>query len=646
MKSINNLKIGTRLNLILGIVTVIIFAGFGIYTFHSQKKQIIENADLRMYEQLDDLVNIINTQINANQNRVNYAIKAANEIFYNYGEPEFGDTTYDVNAVNQISLNSKKETIQNFTIGGIDVYNDYDIVDKIKEVMGATATIFQKIDGGYLRISTNVLNENGERATGTFIPNSSEVVRTVESGETYHGRAFVVDDYYLTAYEPIWVNGQVQGMLYVGIQEKDLADLKGIFNSKEYFETGYPFLVSSDGTFIIHPKQEGQNISQLKVFEETLNTNSDVGKIRYKWPETNEGIWKYQYFHYIPVIDSYVGATFDEHILLKYLNQVKISVIIAVAIAVIIFILVVTFISRNISRNLNNGVEFANKVADGDLTATVELDQQDEIGMLAQALNRMVVKLQDIVANVGLSADNIASASQQVSSGSQQLSQGANEQASSAEEVSSSMEEMASNIQQNTDNAQQTEKISVEAANGIKQVAEAAQESLTSIREIADKIGVVNDIAFQTNILALNAAVEAARAGEHGKGFAVVAAEVRKLAERSKVAADEIVGLSDKSVKVTEDAGELMMKIIPDIEKTAKLVQEISASSMEQNSGADQINNAIQQLNQVTQQNAAASEELATSSEELSSQADQLKENISYFSVGKDIKNKKLSFKS
>ncbi|HKL08413.1 MAG TPA: methyl-accepting chemotaxis protein, partial [Bacteroidales bacterium] len=272
------------------------------------------------------------------------------------------------------------------------------------------------------------------------------------------------------------------------------------------------------------------------------------------------------------------------------------------------------------------------------------LEQQDEVGMLAKALNRMVVQLRDIVETVDLSADNIASASQQTSSGSQQLSQGANEQASSAEEVSSSMEEMASNIQQNTDNAQQTEKISVEASEGIKKVAEAAQESLESIRQIADKITVVNDIAFQTNILALNAAVEAARAGEHGKGFAVVAAEVRKLAERSKVAADEIVGLSNKSVKVTEDAGEFMMEIIPNIEKTAKLVQEISAASMEQNSGADQVNNAIQQLNQVTQQNAAASEELATSSEELSSQADQLKDNISYFSIGKEMKKQKISF--
>jgi methyl-accepting chemotaxis protein len=202
------------------------------------------------------------------------------------------------------------------------------------------------------------------------------------------------------------------------------------------------------------------------------------------------------------------------------------------------------------------------------------------------------------------------------------------------------MEEMAANIQQNTDNAQEADKISQKVQEGVKKVGNASQESLISIKNIAEKIGIINDIAFQTNILALNAAVEAARAGEQGRGFAVVAAEVRKLAERSKIAADEIVALSSKSVNVTETASALMNDLIPEIEKTAKLVQEIAAASMEQTSGADQVNTAIQQLNQVTQQNAAASEEMATSAEELSSQAEQLKEIISYFRIDSGRVNK------
>ena len=193
------------------------------------------------------------------------------------------------------------------------------------------------------------------------------------------------------------------------------------------------------------------------------------------------------------------------------------------------------------------------------------------------------------------------------------------------------MEEMAANIQQNTENAQRTDNISNKVSQGVKEVGSASKESLVSIKNIAEKISIINDIAFQTNILALNAAVEAARAGEHGKGFAVVAAEVRKLAERSKIAADEIVSLASTSVEVTEGSAKLLETLIPDIGETARLVQEITSASIEQSSGANQVNNAIQQLNHVVQQNAEASQQMAHSSEELKTFADGLKKTIRYF---------------
>ncbi len=302
----------------------------------------------------------------------------------------------------------------------------------------------------------------------------------------------------------------------------------------------------------------------------------------------------------------------------------------------LISILIIVYIVGGLVNPLITITDIANNISEGDLTKASKVEvSNDEVGLVYHSFTIMAEKLRNIVSNIMAGAESISDAGIEMSSASQQLSQGANQQAAGAEEVSSSMEEMASNIQQNTDNAQQANKISQKVAEGIKNIGGAAQESLESIRNISEKITIINDIAFQTNLLALNAAVEAARAGEHGKGFAVVAAEVKKLAERSRISADEIVSLSSKSVNITESVVELMEKLIPEIEQTANLVQEIAGSSMEQSSGADQVNTAIQQLNQVTQQNASSSEELATSSEELRDQAERLKEVIAFFKVNK-----------
>lgn len=308
---------------------------------------------------------------------------------------------------------------------------------------------------------------------------------------------------------------------------------------------------------------------------------------------------------------------------------------IGIAIVVIVLAVIIGYIiTKYITSMLKSGVQLAQVYASGNLTVKVpkeHLALKDEMGDLARAMSDMGRKIEEVVSNIISGAQSLAAASLQISSTTQVLSEGASEQASAVEEVSSSMEEMVSNIQQSSENAMQTEKIATLTSTEIHQIANAAEESLKSVRDITSKINVINDIAFQTNILALNAAVEAARAGEQGRGFAVVAAEVRKLAEKSKFAADEIVALSRQSLQVTEDAGVKMHAIMPEIQRTTKLVQEITASAQEQHAGADQVNNAVQQLNNVTQQNAAASEELATSAEELAAHAEHLKEIVSYF---------------
>ncbi|WP_224997826.1 methyl-accepting chemotaxis protein [Cesiribacter sp. SM1] len=288
---------------------------------------------------------------------------------------------------------------------------------------------------------------------------------------------------------------------------------------------------------------------------------------------------------------------------------------------------------NTITKSLTYANEVVKEISEGNLTVTVNNHSNDEVGTLLQGMSRMVTKLKEVLSSVSMASGNIAMASSQMSSTSQQMAQGSQEQAASAEEISSSMEQMAANIGQNTDNAQQTEKIALKAAEDMNEGSKAVHQTVDSMKKIADKITIIEEISRQTNLLALNAAVEAARAGEHGKGFAVVAAEVRKLAERSQKAASEINELSGSSVSIADQSVKLLETIVPNIQHTARLVQEISAASIEQNSGAEQVNKAIQQLTQVVQQNASASEEMASSSEELASQAEQLKETISFFKI-------------
>jgi methyl-accepting chemotaxis protein len=286
---------------------------------------------------------------------------------------------------------------------------------------------------------------------------------------------------------------------------------------------------------------------------------------------------------------------------------------------------------KTMTSNLRNTADIADQISNGNLTVSPKpLSDKDTLG---KALESMVARLRGVVGDALAAGDNVSSGSQELSASSEQLSQGATEQASAAEEASAAMEQMAANIKQNADNAAQTEKIARQSSRDAEASGQAVTRAVGAMRTIAEKISIVQEIARQTDLLALNAAVEAARAGEHGKGFAVVASEVRKLAERSQAAAAEISALSGDTVQVATDAGDMLSRLVPDIQKTAELISEISAACREQDIGASQINEAIQQLDKVTQQNAGASEQMSATSEELAAQAEELQASIAFFKV-------------
>ncbi len=291
-------------------------------------------------------------------------------------------------------------------------------------------------------------------------------------------------------------------------------------------------------------------------------------------------------------------------------------------------------INRVVVRPIKQAVTAAERLSRGDLAVAIEIEKQDELGYLLTVMQTMVVKLRSVVTTVKTTTDHVASGSQSVQASAEQVSQGASEQAAEAEQVSASMEQMASNIGHNAENARETEKIALQAAQAAQEGGRAVSLTVSAMKEIAGKIGIIEEIARQTNLLALNAAIEAARAGEHGKGFAVVATEVRRLAEKSHTAAIEIRDVSASSVEVSERAGELLSKIVPDIQKTAGLVQEISSASSEQKIGVEQIRSAVSQMDMLIQQFAGTAGSMSSTAEELASHAEQLQQAIAFFAIG------------
>ncbi len=562
MRKFNELKMGTKLSITISSAVCIILILFGLYTITSQKKSIIADSDTRLYEQVNDLVNIIDLQISENQKNVEKFGELAYGMLLSNGELSLNHSRMvNVTATDQVSNQSQMIELPEMLYNKKPLYQDFEFVNYIGDLTKGTNTVFQKFGGGYLRISTNITNTSGKRAVDTFIPNSSVVAQTLDQGQTYKGRAIIMNEWYLTFYKPLIVDNEVVGAYYYGLPEKNLSELKAIFNSKKYYENGYPYVVDKNGAFIIHPTSEGKNISNEIFFKDMVAKGE--GKSEYLW----EGKSKYQHFKYYPKAELYVATTIYKSDLLKTIDVARNAIIVAVILGAILALFLGLGMGKNIQNiiksingqikdvvgdvlngklstradvmktnsefreitvgynktldavvqpfnitveylskisigempplitadlkgdfsiiinslnmlinSLNEIIAKAKQVAEGDLT--VDLKKRSENDELMQSLTDMVKSTANIISEFQTAANNISASSQQMSSTSQQMSQGASEQASSAEEVSSSMEQMAANIQQNTENAQQTEKIALNASDGITKVSDAAETYL------------------------------------------------------------------------------------------------------------------------------------------------------------------------
>jgi methyl-accepting chemotaxis protein len=407
--------------------------------------------------------------------------------------------------------------------------------------------------------------------------------------------------------------------------------LKEQIKGKEFIGSAYFFVINPTNGFVAHPLSVNTAIDQSN-FNEFALKKGENGKVQFNSSEEHAEKGVFYFYKKANNDDNYyvVAKVYLVEAYSEIKKMVKTMFWFSPVVFLVFFFVVLRF-STSIINPLKKCVNFAQEVAQGNLTAKVNVTTKDEIGELSETLNMVSKKLHDVIERIEIGAQEISSASAEISNGAQHVASGASEQAATVEELSSTIEEISSSIDQATNGAIDAEKLTNSVADKMQGIGEASSDSQTAVQKISEKIRIISDIAFQTNILALNAAVEAARAGEHGKGFSVVASEVRKLAERSKIAADDISYLSNRTVKTTQESNRLLQKLIPDVNQTSKLIQDIAKLTSEQLANMDQINISIQELNLVSQENSVAAEELATGAEALNEQSKQFEESINYF---------------
>lgn len=630
---------------------IVLLAVTGYFSFTNTRENIYGQLEENLSAQNDGLIQLFDVSRTQTLQKLGSDLKVAHYLMYKNGGIRTDDVELTVEAVNQISKDSQSVSVLQWYLDDAELHGDFGLVDQVSQLTGATATVFQRIDDGFLRISTNVMKLDGNRAVGTFIPQDSPVIQTVMKKETFFGRAFVVNDWYLTAYEPIIIGGEVQGILYVGVKEKDLSLLHEAVAEFHIGVSGYAFAVDSDGNYAIHPTLTNQSHESQEFVENAFATErgmvlstDDNGR------ETLVSYRLYEPFKLIIASKAYTDEFITDFIVGELFSTALTSLALLLAVSLILFIVLKRNLLRPISAISGNLQDFASN--EGDLTARLEVVSGDEIGILSLRFNEFLDNLEGIIGQVRDITDSAGNLSNDLSAASEESTAALTEiqanvanmtersrtldqhveesrqaaddltrisgsvrvqsenQSTAINESSASIEEMSASIgsisKSVADKMELTEHLGSLVGKGQEEMSTTA----TLIRKVTDStnviggmLEVINQIASQTNLLAMNAAIEAAHAGDQGRGFAVVADEIRKLAESTASNAGEIsssLGGIIEAIHSTEESSDKTSQyfdeIVTGIGSVLDNMAEIRTAMEELSAGSSQITSALTEL--------------------------------------------------